>query len=103
MRSMIESKVWKLGDDIDTDVIVPTDYLALETVAEMARYAFSPLRPELAGLVRAGDVIVAGKNFGCGSSREQAAEVLLALGIACVIARSHSGGRRPCPLPTESE
>ena len=72
-------KIWVLGDDIDTDIIIPTEYLALETVNDMAPYAFSPLRPELAGQIREGDIIVAGKNFGCGSSREQAPEIIKAL------------------------
>ncbi len=83
-------KVWVLGDDIDTDIIIPTEYLALKTVNDMRPYAFSPLRPELAGQIEPGDIIVAGKNFGCGSSREQAPEVIKALGIRCVIARSYA-------------
>ena len=81
-------KIWILGDDIDTDIIIPTEYLALETVKDMAPYAFSPLRPELAGQIKEGDIIVAGKNFGCGSSREQAPEIIKALGVKCVIAKS---------------
>jgi 3-isopropylmalate/(R)-2-methylmalate dehydratase small subunit len=79
-----------LGDDIDTDIIIPTEYLALKTVEDMKPYAFSPLRPELAGQIKPGDIIVAGKNFGCGSSREQAPEVIKALGIKCVIAKSYA-------------
>lgn len=81
-------KIWILGDDIDTDIIIPTEYLALKTVEDMAPYAFSPLRPELAKQIQPGDIIVAGKNFGCGSSREQAPEIIKALGIKCVIAKS---------------
>ena len=81
-------KVWVLGDDIDTDIIIPTEYLALKTIEDMKQYGFSPLRPELAGQIQPGDIIVAGKNFGCGSSREQAPEVIKALGIPCIIARS---------------
>ena len=81
-------KVWVLGDDIDTDIIIPTEYLALKTIEDMKQYGFSPLRPELAGQIRPGDIIVAGKNFGCGSSREQAPEVIKALGIPCIIAKS---------------
>ena len=82
------ARLWKLGDDIDTDIIIPTEYLAFPTVEEMKGYAFSPLRPELAGMIRPGDCIVAGRNFGCGSSREQAPEVLKALGISCIVAGS---------------
>ncbi len=81
-------KIWVLGDDIDTDIIIPTEYLALKSVEDMKPYAFSPLRPELASKIQPGDMIVAGKNFGCGSSREQAPEIIKALGIRCVIAKS---------------
>ena len=81
-------KVWVLGDDIDTDIIIPTEYLALKTIEDMKQYGFSPLRPELAGQIQPGDIIVAGKNFGCGSSREQAPEVIKALSIPCIIAKS---------------
>ncbi len=88
MSETFTGRVWILGDDIDTDIIIPTDYLALKTVQDMAPYAFSPLRPELAAQIQPGDVIVAGKNFGCGSSREQAPEIIKALGIRCVVARS---------------
>ena len=80
--------VWVLVDDIDTDIIIPTEYLALKTIEDMKQYGFSPLRPELAGQIQPGDIIVAGKNFGCGSSREQAPEVIKALGIPCIIAKS---------------
>ena len=81
-------KVWVLGDDIDTDIIIPTEYLALKTIDDMKQYGFSPLRPELAAQIQPGDVIVAGKNIGCGSSREQAPEIIKALGIRAVIAKS---------------
>ena len=81
-------KVWVLGDDIDTDIIIPTEYLALKSVQDMTPYAFSPLRPELAAQIQPGDMIVAGKNFGCGSSREQAPEIIKSLGVRCVIAKS---------------
>ena len=88
MSEAFTAKVWVLGDDIDTDIIIPTEYLALKTIDDMKPYAFSPLRPELAAQIQPGDVIVAGKNFGCGSSREQAPEVIKALGVRCVIAKS---------------
>lgn len=84
----LKGNVWLLGDDIDTDIIIPTEYLALKTVDDMKPYAFSPLRPELAKKIKAGDILVAGKNFGCGSSREQAPEIIKALGIKCVVAKS---------------
>lgn len=88
MNETFTGKIWVLGDDIDTDIIIPTEYLALKTVQDMTPYAFSPLRPELAAQIKPGDIIVAGKNFGCGSSREQAPEIIKALGIKCVIAKS---------------
>ena len=81
-------KVWILGDDIDTDIIIPTEYLAMKTIDDMKQYAFSPLRPELAGQIQKGDIIVAGKNFGCGSSREHAPLVIKVSGISCVIAET---------------
>mgnify|MGYP001113481668 CR=1 FL=1 len=84
--AQFSGKVWVLGDDIDTDIIIPTEYLALETVNDMAPYAFSPLRPELAAQIKEGDIIVAGKNFGCGSSREHAPIAIKTSGISCVIA-----------------
>lgn len=90
MSETFSGKVWILGDDIDTDIIIPTEYLALETVEDMKQYAFSPLRPELAGNIKPGDIIVAGKNFGCGSSREQAPEIIKALGVKCIIAKSYA-------------
>ena len=80
-------KIWVLGDDIDTAIIIPTEYLALKSVQDMKPYAFSPLRPEMAAQMEPGDIIVAGKNFGCGSSREQAPEIIKALGVRCVIAK----------------
>lgn len=81
-------KVWLMGDDIDTDIIMPTEYLVFKTIEEMKPYAFSPLRADLAKDFKPGDIIVAGSNFGCGSSREQAPEVVKALGVKCIIAKS---------------
>ena len=81
-------KVWVLGDDIDTDIIIPTEYLALKTIDDMKQYGFSPLRPELAGQIQKGDIIVAGKNFGCGSSREHAPLAIKCAGVSCVIAET---------------
>lgn len=76
-----EGRCWKFGDDIDTDIIIPTQHLNYETMDEIKTHVFEPLRPDLAAKLREGDLIVAGSNFGCGSSREQAAEVLVANGI----------------------
>ena len=80
--------VIKLGDHIDTDIIIPTQFMTLETIEEMAKYAFSPLRDDIPSLVKPGDILVCGRDFGCGSSREQAPEIIKALGVYCVIAKS---------------
>ena len=60
MSETFTARVWVLGDDIDTDIIIPTEYLALKTIDDMKQYGFSPLRPELAAQIQPGDVIVAG-------------------------------------------
>ena len=88
---MNKGRVWKYGDDVNTDVIFPGKYTyqPMEP-AEMAQHAMEDLDPTFAGEVQAGDVIVAGKNFGCGSSREQAATCLKAVGVAAVVAKSFS-------------
>ncbi|MGC9529211.1 MAG: 3-isopropylmalate dehydratase [Candidatus Bipolaricaulaceae bacterium] len=86
---MIQGRVWKYGDDVNTDVIFPGRYTyARMEPEEMAKHALEDLDPEFAGQVRAGDVVVAGKNFGCGSSREQAATCLVAAGVGAVVAKS---------------
>jgi 3-isopropylmalate/(R)-2-methylmalate dehydratase small subunit len=81
-------KVWKFGDNINTDAIIPARYLTTTDPAELARRCMEDLDAEFAGNVGAGDIIVAGENFGCGSSREHAPIAIKAAGIACVIARS---------------
>jgi len=81
-------KVIKLGDDIDTDIIIPTQYMTLRTIEEMSRFAFQPLRPEIPEIVERGDILLCGKNFGCGSSREQAPAIIKSLGFSCIIAKS---------------
>lgn len=88
MNRKFQGKVWKFGDDIDTDIIIPTQHLTYVTLEEMKQHAFEPLRPELPGLIQEGDILVAGKNFGCGSSREQAPEVICAFKVRCIIAKS---------------
>jgi len=85
----IKGRVWKYGDDVNTDVIFPGKYTyTVSDPNEMARHALEDLDPSFAKEAKPGDVIVAGKNFGCGSSREQAATCLKALGIGAVIAKS---------------
>ena len=78
-------KVWKLGDDIDTDVLAPGAYMKLG-IEGIAPHCLESVRPEFAAAVRPGDVVVAGANFGIGSSREQAAGALVHLGVRAVIA-----------------
>jgi 3-isopropylmalate/(R)-2-methylmalate dehydratase small subunit len=86
---MSKGKVWKYGDDINTDVIYAGKYTYQQMKPEeMASHALEDLDPEFAKDVRPGDVIVAGKNFGCGSSREQAAACLRAAGVQAVVAKS---------------
>jgi len=88
---MIEGRVWRYGDDVNTDVIFPGKYTYQPlTPEEMATHALEDLDPSFAKEVKPGDVIVAGTNFGCGSSREQAATCLKAAGVAAVIAKSFS-------------
>lgn len=84
----IVGRCWVFGDNIDTDVILPTQYLLLPDVKSMSKHAFEPLRPNFSKEVNKGDIIVAGKNFGCGSSREQAPAVLKELGVAAIVAKS---------------
>ncbi|MCX6576385.1 MAG: 3-isopropylmalate dehydratase small subunit [Candidatus Aminicenantes bacterium] len=86
---MKKGKVWKYGDDVNTDVIFPGKYTyTLMEPSEMAKHALEALDPEFVLMVKPGDLIVAGKNFGCGSSREQAAACLKAAGVQAVIAKS---------------
>jgi len=86
---MNKGKVWKYGDNVNTDVIFPGKYTySVLEPEEMAKHALEDLDPDFADKVKPGDVIVAGKNFGCGSSREQAASCLKYAGIKAVIARS---------------
>jgi 3-isopropylmalate/(R)-2-methylmalate dehydratase small subunit len=83
-------KVWKLDANIDTDALAPGAYMK-QDIASIASHCLELVRPEFASKVQKGDVIVAGENFGIGSSREQAASALVQLGVAAVIAPSYSG------------
>jgi methanogen homoaconitase small subunit len=83
------ARIWLFGDNVDTDQILPGRYAPYMTSeAELGKYPFIEARPEFAGQVRPGDVIVAGPNFGCGSSREYAPRALKVVGIAALIAPS---------------
>ncbi|KQB34884.1 MULTISPECIES: 3-isopropylmalate dehydratase small subunit [Acidiplasma] len=88
MNDRITGNVWVLGDDIDTDQIIPARYLVTSDEKELAKHFMEYTDPELAGKIKPGDVIIAGKNFGSGSSREHAVLTVKGLGISCVIAES---------------
>ena len=83
-------RVWVLGDNVDTDVIYPGRYLPIIVSEEMALHALEGIDPEFPKKLKPGDIIVAGTNFGCGSSREQAATCLKAAGVAAIVAGSYS-------------
>ncbi|MBU2559813.1 3-isopropylmalate dehydratase, partial [archaeon] len=84
----MKGKVWRFGANVDTDQIIPAEYLITGDPKELAKHSFERARPEFAKEVKAGDIIVASENFGCGSSREHAPRALIGNGIACVIAKS---------------
>lgn len=85
---ILEGKVWKYGDNVDTDVIVPARYLNTSNPQELKMHCMEDIDPEFSSKVQPGDIIVAGKNFGCGSSREHAPIAIKSAGISCIIARS---------------
>ena len=84
----LKGQVWKYGDNVDTDVIIPARYLNVSTPEELARHCMEDIDPSFAGAVQSGDVIVAGENFGCGSSREHAPLAIKSAGVSCVVARN---------------
>jgi 3-isopropylmalate/(R)-2-methylmalate dehydratase small subunit len=84
----VSGKVWKYGDNVDTDVILPARYLDRMAPAALAEHCLEDLDPGFAAAVQPGDLIVAGENFGCGSSREHAPLAIRASGVGCVVASS---------------
>jgi len=84
----ISGRIWVFGDHVDTDVIIPACYLHTSDPAELARHCMEGLDAGFPDSVQSGDLIVAGENFGCGSSREHAPLAIKAAGVGCVIARS---------------
>lgn len=89
MKRIIKGRVFKYGDDVNTDIIFPGKYTySIQEPEEMAKHALEDLDPEFTKKVKEGDIIVAGKNFGMGSSREQAVIALVYAGIRAIIARS---------------
>ncbi|MBR7088258.1 MAG: 3-isopropylmalate dehydratase small subunit [Mogibacterium sp.] len=85
---MFRGKVWKFGDHVDTDVIIPARYLNAPEPSELAKHCMEDIDQSFAGTVQSGDIMVGGWNFGCGSSREHAPVAIQASGISCVIAAS---------------
>jgi len=84
----MKGKCWKFGDDVNTDEIIPARYLNVIDESELAAHCMEGIDPEFVHSAEPGDVIVGGKNFGCGSSREHAPVSVKAFGIQCVVARS---------------
>ena len=83
-----KGSVFKYGDNVDTDVIIPARYLAIQDRKELASHCMEDIDTSFVGRVKDGDIMVAGKNFGCGSSREHAPMVIKEAGISCVIAET---------------
>ena len=84
----LSGKVWKYGDNVDTDAIIPARYLNVSTPEELARHCMEGVDSEFAQGVRPGDIIVAGANFGCGSSREHAPLAIKGARVSCIIAKT---------------
>ena len=86
--SLIQGKVWRFGNDVDTDLIIPARYLNTSDPHELAAHCMEDADPKFVSKIKPGEIIVAGKNFGCGSSREHAPVAIKTAGISCVIAAS---------------
>lgn len=90
MLQTLQGKAWKAGNDIDTDVIIAARYLNDSDPKHLAAHCLEDLFPNLAKQIAAGDILVAGRNFGCGSSREHAPIAIKHAGFGCVIAESYA-------------
>jgi 3-isopropylmalate/(R)-2-methylmalate dehydratase small subunit len=88
MQSIIEGRLFKLGDNVNSDIIIPGRYLIHVDPAELAQHAFEMLGEEFPAKLRGYDILLTGRNFGCGSAREQAATAIKGLGIKAVVAAS---------------
>lgn len=88
MNDVLSGRAWAFGNNVDTDQIVPAKYLVTMDNDELAKHAFESAMPEFTRSVKKGDIVVAGRNFGCGSSREHAPRALMGAGVSCVIAES---------------
>ena len=84
----LAGKVWKYGDNVDTDAIIPARYLNVSTPEELAEHCMEDIDTSFAGAVQPGDIVLGGENFGCGSSREHAPLALKGAGVSCVVAKS---------------
>ncbi len=89
-EKMLRGRAHSFGDNIDTDAIIPARYMVTSEPAELAKHVMEDADPDFAKKARRGDVIVAKKNFGCGSSREHAPVAIKAAGVSCVIAKSYA-------------
>jgi 3-isopropylmalate/(R)-2-methylmalate dehydratase small subunit len=89
-KVIIKGKLYKFGDDVNTDEIIPARYLNTSDPKELAAHVMEDADPQFPAKVRRGDILVAGNNFGCGSSREHAPIAIKAAGIACVVAESYA-------------
>ena len=85
---ILKGKVYKFGDDVNTDEIIPAKFLVTTDPRELGKNCMEGIRPGFSNLISSGDIIVAGKNFGCGSSREHAPLSIKGSGVSCVIAKS---------------
>ncbi len=85
---ILKGRVWLFGDNVDTDAIIAARYLSSVDPRELARHLMEDIKPDFFEKVRPGDILVAGSNFGCGSSREHAPLAIKGAGISCVVARS---------------
>lgn len=88
MKDILKGHAWVFGDNVDTDQIIPAEYLVTMDNVVLAKHAFETALPEFSKQVKRGDIVVAGRNFGCGSSREHAPRALMGAGVSCVVAES---------------
>ncbi|MCL2296270.1 MAG: 3-isopropylmalate dehydratase [Methanomassiliicoccaceae archaeon] len=84
----IEGNVWRFGDNVDTDQIIPAERLVSSNLTYLNDFIFEKVRPGVSKEIKKGDILVAGKNFGCGSSREHAPLALIQAGFSCIVAES---------------
>jgi len=88
MKEILKGSAWTFGNNVDTDQIIPAEYLVTMDNSELAKHLFENARPGMAGKIAPGDIVIAGRNFGCGSSREHAPRALLGAGVSCIVAES---------------